>query len=233
MTFRAEGAVSLFDPVSLERTAWRNGDVLEIPPSRSVFVEFGGEGRAPARPCVQWTRGSASLPTSCELTGWTLSFPSGWGAPEKIVLERPVSWTDIPNFTREAKAFAGTVAYETEFDCPNEFDPVELDLGRVESIAKVCVNDMPVRTLWCEPYRCRLNGLVRKGRNRLRIEVTNTWRNRVIYDLGQPEKDRKTWMVYQPGYNPGPTDPFAPSGILGPVLLRDMWYNMRHWEQRQ
>ena len=217
VTFRAKGTALIFDPVSLERTAWRNGDVLEIPPSRSVFVEFGGEGRAPARP---QTRGSASLPASFELTGWTLSFPSGWGAPEMVALVRPVSWTEIPGFTREARAFAGTVTYETEFDCPDASAPVELDLGRVESIAKVYVNDVPVRTLWCEPYSCRLNGFARKGRNRLRIEVTNTWRNRVIYDLGQPEKDRKTWIIYQTGYNPSPADSFVPSGILGPVCLK-------------
>ena len=152
--------------------------MLEIPPSRSVFVEFGGEGRAPARP---QTRGSASLPESFELTGWTLTFPAGWGAPEKVALERPVWWTDIPGFTREAKAFSGTVTYETAFECSDEAAPIELDhLGRVESIADVYVNGLRVRTLWCEPYRCRMDGFVRKGRNRLRIEVTNTWRNRVI-----------------------------------------------------
>ena len=71
-----------------------------------------------------------------------------------------------------------------------------------------------------EPYSCGLNGFARKGRNRLRIEVTNTWRNRVIYDLGRPEKDRKTWIIYQTGYNPKPTDPFVPSGILGSVHLK-------------
>ena len=71
-----------------------------------------------------------------------------------------------------------------------------------------------------EPYSCGLNGFARKGRNRLRIEVTNTWRNRVIYDLGQPEKDRKTWIIYQTGYNPSPADSFVPSGILGPVCLK-------------
>ena len=47
------------------------------------------------------------------------------------------------------------------------------------------------------------------------------WRNRVIYDLGQPEKNRKTWIIYQSGYNPSPTDLFVPSGILGPVLLKE------------
>ena len=154
------------------------------------------------------------------MTNWTLSFPSGWGAPEKVTLERPVSWTEIPDFTREAKAFAGTVTYETDFDCSDESVPVELDLGRVESIAKVYVNDVPVRTLWCEPFHCRLDGFVRNGRNRLRIEVTNTWRNRVIYDLGQPEKDRKTWILNQKGFNPRPTDAYGPAGIVGPAMLR-------------
>ena len=221
VTFRAKGTASLFDPVSLERTAWRNGDVLEIPPSRSVFVEFGGDatnlvGRVvPNAP----RRLENKPPYQRELIGWTLSFPSGWGAPEKVALERPVSWTEIPGFTREARAFVGTVTYETEFDCSDASAPVELDLGRVESIAKVYVNDVSVRTLWCEPYSCRLNGFARKGCNRLRIEVTNTWRNRVIYDLGQPEANRKTWIIYQPDYNPSPTDPFVLSGILGPVRL--------------
>ena len=183
---------------------------MEIPPSRSVFVEFGMVGRVvPNAPL-----------TSRELTGWTLSFPAGWGAPENVAIERPVSWTEIPGFTREAQAFSGTVTYEADFDCEDLNAAIELDLGRVESIAKVYVNGNPVRTLWCEPYRCRIGGFVRKGRNHLRIEVTNTWRNRVIYDLGQPEKDRKTWIIYQPNYNPKPTDPFVSSGIIGPVYLK-------------
>ena len=229
VTFRAKGGVSVFDPVSCERTVWRNGDVLEIPPSRSVFVEFGIEGKK----CLTGLTGCTGLngfdnranpvnpvEATQELTGWTLSFPAGWGAPEKVALERPVSWTEIPGFTREAQAFPGTVTYETEFDCLDVDPSLALDLGRVESIAKVSVNGKPVRTLWCEPFRCDISKFVNRGRNRLRIEVTNTWRNRVIYDLGQPEKDRKTWILYQPNYNPEPTDPFVPSGILGPICLK-------------
>jgi len=45
-------------------------------------------------------------------------------------------------------------------------------------------------------------------------------RSHAIYDLGQPEKERKTWIIYQPGYNPKPTDPFVPSGVLGPIVLK-------------
>ena len=229
VTFRAEGDVSVFDPVSRERTAWQNGDVLKIPPSRSVFVEFGIEGDEKLTGLTGFTElkdfnnpVNHVNPVIKEkaLTGWTLSFPAGWGAPEKVALERPVSWTEIPGFTREAQAFSGTVTYETDFDCEDLDAPIELDLGCVESIAKVFVNDTPVRTLWCEPYRCRIDRSVKKGRNGLRIEVTNTWRNRVIYDLGQPEENRKTWIPYQPRYNPKSTDSFVPSGVVEPVFIR-------------
>ena len=211
VTFRAKGPVSVFDPVTEERFAWRNGDVLDIPPSRSVFVEFGVVG--PVNPANR-------VKKEIELTDWTLSFPSGWGVPEKVTLERPVSWTEIPGFSREAQAFSGTAVYNAEFECSAENSRLELDIGNVSSVAKVYVNDKAVRTLWCAPWRCRLDGFVRKGRNALRIEVTNTWRNRLIYDLGQPEEDRKTWIILRPGSNPHPTDQFVPSGILGPVVMR-------------
>ncbi len=223
VTFRAKGTASIFDPVSLERTAWRNGDVLDIPSSRSVFVEFGKqigfEGLKGSRNLISPSNPLNLFTNRMEITGWTLSFPPGWGASEKVVLEKPVSWTEIPDFSREAKAFAGTAVYEATFECSAGDFHHELDLGKVESIAKVFVNGKYVRTLWCEPYRCRLDGFVRSGENHLRIEVTNTWRNRVVYDLGQPEKDRKTWIIYKPRYNPGPDAPFVPSGILGSVYL--------------
>lgn len=233
VTFRAQGDVSIFDPVSLERTAWRNGDVLEIPPSRSVFVEFGSGECQCMREETKVFESQKQLPKTTQtlkhpntqkldITNWTLTFPAGWGAPEKVELEHPVSWTDIPGFTREAQAFGGTVIYETSFDCSEANSRIELDLGRVESIAEVFVNGRPVRTLWCEPYRCDISRFVKVGMNRLRIEVTNTWRNRVIYDLGQPKEVRKTWILYQPRYNPKPTDPFVPSGILGAVYVKSV-----------
>ena len=227
VTFRAEGPVTVVDPVSCECRAWRNGDILEILPSRSVFVEFGnlrndgvlavvpdaGNSGSPAT-----TR--TSSPRSLEIRDWTLRFEKGWGAPETVTLETPVSWTEIPGFSREAQAYPGTVVYTATFDLPTSTSTFDLDLSNVASIAAVFVNGRKVRTLWCEPFSCDISQYVVKGKNELRIEVTNTWRNRIIYDLGQPEKDRKTWIIYQKAYNPGPKDPYVPAGILGPVLLR-------------
>ena len=129
-------------------------------------------------------------------------FPDG----RRLALDRPVSWSSHPDLSREEQAFAGTAAYEATFEVGAVPARIELDLGRVDSVAVVYVNGKKVRTLWCEPYACDISQYVVAGRNKLRIEVTNTWRNRVIYDLGQPVEKRKTWILYRPNFNPKPTD---------------------------
>ena len=211
VTFRAKGPVSVFDPVSLERRVWTNGDVLEIPPSRSVFVEFGRRAEKVEK---------VERVEKVEVRGWTLEFEEGWGAPETVKLETPVSWTEIPDFSCEARAYSGTVVYTATFDLQIfNSQLLTLNLSGVESIAKVFVNGHEVRTLWCEPYRCDISRHVVDGRNELRIEVTNTWRNRVIYDLGRPEAERKTWIIYKEGFNPRPSDAFDPAGLQDRVFL--------------
>ena len=211
VTFRAKGEAAICDPVSGERVAWRNGEELRLHPSRSVFVEFGSVEPVAGKPVVK--------AVSCRFAPWRLSFAKGWGAPERVTLDALVSWTDIPGFSEEAKAYCGTVAYETEFEVNGGKGSLALDLGHVESVAKVYVNGREVRTLWCAPYSCDITDFVRKGENSLRIEVTNTWRNRVVYDLDQPEERRKTWILYRKNFSPPPKSPMIPAGLLGPVKI--------------
>lgn len=213
VTFRAKGESSIYDPVSGERFSWTNGTVLALHPSQSVFVEFGAGGGA-ARP-------AAFEDAGCVFGEWKLSFRDGWGAPGSVKIGSLASWTEIPGFTPEAKAYCGTVTYETEFSpgALREGARCRLDLGRVETVARVFVNGREVRTLWCEPYACDISGFVKRGANTLRIEVTNTWRNRVVYDLNRPEPERKTWMLYRKNFSPSPDSPMVPAGILGPVAI--------------
>lgn len=199
----------MFDPVSCERHAWRNGDGLSIPPSRSVFVEFSRDGEAVSS---SLQNGEVKL---LPLAPWTLTFPSG----RRLTMDTPVSWSAHSELSREERAFAGTAVYETSFELENVPWQLKLEMGKVESVADIWLNGEKVRTLWCEPYACDLAKVVKPGRNVLKIEVTNTWRNRVIYDLGLPEKDRKIWILYRKGFNPGPDDPFVPAGIVGPARV--------------
>ena len=59
-------------------------------------------------------------------------------------------------------------------------------------------------------------GAVVEGRNRLEVDVTGTWFNRLRYDAAQPKEKRKTWTLGWP--DPATTSP-QPTGLFGPVRL--------------
>jgi len=56
---------------------------------------------------------------------------------------------------------------------------------------------------------------VKAGVNRLSVEVTNTWFNRLAYDAGLPEAERKTWTIHGPAKGSA----LKPAGLLGPVTI--------------
>jgi hypothetical protein len=117
----------------------------------------------------------------------------------------------------EAKAFSGTATYTATFDVGElkHGARFSLDLGRVEMIAIVSVNGKKLRTLWTSPYRLDVTEAVQQGRNTIAVEVTSTWFNRLVYDAGQPEEQRKTWTINGPKRDAE----LRESGLLGPVTL--------------
>jgi len=122
-------------------------------------------------------------------------------------------WKDLPG-TDEEKAFSGTRTYVARVDVPAGGE-AELDLGRVRDWATVAVNGQVVSRLWCEPYRCDITPFVKPGHNEIRIDVTSTWYNRLVYDAGLPAEKRKTWTYNGPGKDALLHD----SGLMGPVSL--------------
>lgn len=73
-----------------------------------------------------------------------------------------------------------------------------------------------------------LAGPARPGRNRLEIDVVNTWVNRLIGDAALPKEKRvtRTNVALQTGPRTlrpfqgfASEDPLMPSGLLGPVRL--------------
>ena len=221
VTFRMEGDVTVWDPVTgtcsvPEIPHVEEGSTtvkLDLAPAESVFVVFArGSDKIVASP-TEAPRGSGALAASIPLAGWTLSFPAGWGAPASLKLERLASWTDLP-IGEEGRHFSGTATYTATFDGKSGA-PLTLDLGEVETVADVFVNGQKARTLWTPPYRCEIGNLVKDGVNELRVDVTSTWFNRLAYDAGLPEKDRKTWTIAGPKKGTPP----KPAGLLGPVKL--------------
>ena len=218
--FRATGSVQLWDPVTGTVTpapvvATANGRTtlaFDFASGESAFVVFGKTGAGKAASAAMDRAACPAASGVCTpVGGWSVSFPQGWGAPERLELESLKSWTDLP-LGVEGRHFSGTAVYRTTLR-RDAAGVATLDLGRAETVATVFVNGRKVRTLWAPPYRCRIE--LAAGANELRVEVANTWFNRLVYDAGQPEAQRKTWTIGAPKKDA----PLEPSGLLGPVTV--------------
>jgi hypothetical protein len=189
---------------------------LRLAPAGSVFVIFAGT--APESRPNPAVKNDPPPPAPHEITGsWEVRFPPNLGAPPSHVFDQLVSWTTIPE--DGIKYFSGTATYLKEFEVAAELladsRPLELDLGHLRNVADVTFNGKPLGILWKPPYVCDVTGLVRRGKNELKIEITNLWANRLVGDANLPREMRVTRITQQVPIA-GPHE----SGLLGPVRLR-------------
>jgi predicted alpha-1,6-mannanase (GH76 family) len=220
LSFRSSGIPEIWDPVTgaIEAASvvkQEGGRVIvnfDLPRSGSCFVVFREKGTM----SIQAEASQNPVETIGFGSPWALSFPSGSGAPSSILLNELKAWKDL-DMTQEAKSFSGTATYTATFDAGEVKNNHRfiLDLGRVEMIASVSLNGKPIRTLWTPPYKLDLSEAVKPGINKLTVEVTSTWFNRMVFDAGQPENQRKTWTFKGPSKD----EALRESGLLGPVTL--------------
>lgn len=219
------------DGKQLELRAWELGRyVVTLPNRQKRLLEISS---LPAPEVVE--------------SPWTVRFPPGWGAPESISLDKLISWHEFPD--AGVRYFSGTATYQTSFRAPELGSDCRLflDLGRVEVIAQVWFNGKFLGTFWKPPFLGEVTALLRPKANNLEVRVTNLWPNRLIGDEqfpddctangrwrsgvipawpewlkqghARPEPGRLTfctWKHWRRG------DALLPSGLLGPVTLRQM-----------
>jgi hypothetical protein len=163
----------------------------------------------------------AAVPQPVEIAGpWQVRFPKGWGAPEDASFEKLASWTDSDD--AGIKYFSGRAVYRNTFDVPRDrLDAdasLELDLGAVQQVARVTLNDRELGILWKPPYSIDITGAVRAGKNTLVVEVANTWTNRLTGDAFLPPEQRYARSNMRASLSRKET-PLQPSGLLGPVRI--------------
>lgn len=221
LSFRNSGNVEIWDPLTgamssadASRSDSSTRVMLDLPQSGSCFVVFRKSGKGASE--IKNMHPDKLQQTTPFATKWNLAFPAGWGSPSMVQLNELKAWKDL-DLTPAARAFSGTATYTTTFDAENSEKNSRflLDLGRVEMIAVVSLNGKPIRTLWTPPYCVDLTGSVKSGTNTLTVEVTSTWYNRLVYDAGQPEEQRKTWTINGPKKDAA----LRESGLIGPVVL--------------
>ena len=219
LDFRNSGHAEIWDPLTgdvlpaiYEKKGDRTSVKISLPQAGSYFVVFRKDNpEIPAKSAVE-KQVIATIPLS---QPWELKFPDGWGTPASLQISELKPWKDLDTST-EAKAFSGTVEYSSTFNIDNTSgNRFILDLGKVDMIAEIIINGEPVRTVWTTPYKADVTKAVRPGKNTLQVKVTSTWFNRLVYDAGQPESNRKTWVLRWPDKN----EPLRESGLMGPVTL--------------
>ncbi len=194
---------------------------LKLAPYESVFVVF----RQPAGKS-SLTGLEANYPAPEELLDlkepWTVSFDASQRGPDQPVLFQMLTdWTTSSD--ERIRYYSGTAIYSCNFQLdklPGD-EKVMINLGAFTAMAKVTVNGLYAGGVWTAPCQLDIGQYVRVGENDLKIEVVNTWVNRLIGDSKLPAEQRQTWCTVNP-YTPA--SPLQPSGLLGPVKIMGIKY---------
>ena len=176
------------------RTAGRRTKVaVTLEAHHAVFVVFRTLAAGPG-PGVERPPAADETAPLVALDGpWEVSFPPRLGAPAKITLPRLMNLSDHEQ--PGVKYFSGTATYAKDFTLSGEQlakagSAIQLDLGDVRDVVTVRLNGRELGILWRPPYRIDAGKFLRPGSNRLELDVTNTWVNRLIGDQQEPDDCR-------------------------------------------
>ena len=147
---------------------------------------------------------------------WTVQFDSSYGGPRDAKHFYNLSDWRI-NSDSSIRYYSGTAVYSNTFNFRTQkAKAVWLDLGTVNNLAQVYVNGKDCGVAWTAPYRVDISKAVKEGSNTLRIEVVNTWNNRLVGDSHLPKEKRITYTAYPFKME---DKPLLPAGLLGPVVI--------------
>jgi hypothetical protein len=212
---------------------------LELDPYGSRVLVFTNRSLPAAARTV-----SAALPEPVNIsTGWQVTFGTGGSGGVRKQMETLHSWESDD----ETRYFSGVATYENTFAVPDALlrDGVEvrLDFGDtrpetpdaagargsngmratleapVRDAAVVYINDQRAGSVWHAPYSLDVTSFLRRGQNRMRIEVANTAMN---FLAGHALPDyRLLNLRYGERFQVQDLQKIRPlpSGLLGPVRL--------------
>ncbi len=223
-SFRVSGLKpQLWDAVTAEirmlnKYIERNGRTsvpIRMEAHQSWFVVFTNNSENVAK---GYEHNFPGFQTIKEIDGeWDVDFMNKEIGPKSpVIFESLIDWSSSDN--EKIKYYSGTAKYETSFELGSIPDGGELfiNLGKVEVMARVKINDKDLGGVWMSPYRINATGYLMTGVNKIEIEVVNLWRNQLIKDKKLPIEERYTWHLVD---DIRPDETLHSSGLLGPVTI--------------
>lgn len=211
----------LWDPLTGESypaSGWTNDNgrtnlTIRLEANASLFIIL----RSPAENARKEGRNWSAFRSVRSLDGiWSVQFDPKFGSPDEPVLFTHLTdWSksDIPT----VKYYSGTADYVQTVKWNSNLvanRKLWLDLGNIANIASVTINGVFCGTAWSPPYRVDITNALHTGYNKIHVEVSNTWQNRLIRDHTLPDGKRVT-NTTAPYRLDG--KPLLPAGLFGPV----------------
>lgn len=243
-TFRtSKGAPSLWDPLTGRTDGLpefsENENRITIPlqfePYQSFFIVFEKSNKAP----VGQTKNFPALNALTTIEGpWTVSFDTAWGGPGTLSFTHLDDWVLRPEVG--IKYYSGIATYRRTFDLPADSKLLEggkllLNLGEVNNIARIRLNGKDMGTVWTAPWKVDISEAIKRKGNKLEIEVSNLWPNRLIGDEQLTDDEIKDgqwpqWLLNNTSRTSGrytfstfkhynKDSPLIKSGLIGPVVI--------------
>ena len=166
-----QSAAVVYDPVG--NTAAPFEGTLKLQPYESAFVLFG-QMPSLAGVNLQYT------PTKLTNYGvndlgelsWDIEFKE---SGVKLSNQKLFDWSQHQD--QRVKYFSGHARYTTTANLKPGKERTWLALPEVKDVAHVWVNGKDCGYAWTAPYQVEITKAVKKGKNKITIEVVNTWHN--------------------------------------------------------
>jgi len=204
----------LWDAESGERSLLQKetGDsfiILNFGPAESKLIVFqtpkeGDSEISISKSAVQSPDSDDSIVPMTIEGPWALILEHVDGSTESIELSQLLDFLDDPRL----KTFAGVVQYKISLDIPDPSKYSSIDLGKVEGISEVFVNDKSLGVRWYGDHTYSLDENLQAGKNLLQVKVTTVLGNYLKSLEDNPVAKR--WVSWQK---------YKSQGLLGPVKL--------------
>ena len=134
-------------------------------------------------------------PGSIDLTAnWTVLFDPSMGGPATFNLKKLQSWSKIEN--EAIQYYSGKVLYRKNFSVEkselSKGHQAILQFDNIQEMARIKINGEDCGILWTPPYQIDITDHIRTGENEILIEVINTWNNRIVGDVRNPDQQQYT-----------------------------------------
>lgn len=162
---------------------------INLKSGESRILLCGNKPYENAQPEARPTEGNQVIDLTANT--WQLSFTEE--APQVGETYELIGVKAWENLSKKTKVMMGTGVYETTFKLSKDESKASwsIDLGDVRESARVYINNVYVGCAWAVPYILDCKNTLVKGKNTIRIEVTNLPANRIAELDRQGVKWRK------------------------------------------